>query len=100
MYKQNLDVDIKLLLNERIDNKKSFIQLIKTAYHFATSKIILIDDFYPLVYPLNIRKNTELIQPWHAAEAFKKCGLSQIGSHGGRSIYSRNNRNYQLAQER
>src|SRR5690625_1323484 len=97
MYKQNLDVDIKLLLNERIDNKKSFIQLVKTAYHFATSKIILIDDFYPLVYPLNIRKNTELIQAWHAAGAFKTFGFSRIGRPGGPSIYSRNHRNYTQA---
>ena len=97
MYKQELDVDIKLLLNERIDNKKSFLQLIKTAYHFATSKIILIDDFYPLIYPLNIRTKTELIQAWHAAGAFKTFGFSRIGRPGGPSLYSRNHRNYTQA---
>jgi len=97
MYNQELDVRIKLLLSERIDNKKSFFQLIKTAYHFATSKIILIDDFYPLIYPLNIRKNTELVQAWHAAGAFKTFGFSRVGRPGGPSIHSRNHRNYTQA---
>ncbi len=97
IYKQKLDVNIKLLLSERIDNKKSVFQLVKTAYHFATSKIILIDDFYPLIYPLNIRKKTELIQAWHAAGAFKTFGFSRLGRPGGPSLHSRNHRNYTQA---
>lgn len=97
IYKQELDVDIKLLLNERIDNKKSVFQLIKTAFHFATSKIILIDDFYPLIYPLNIRSKTELVQAWHAAGAFKTFGFSRLGRPGGPSLHSRNHRNYTQA---
>lgn len=94
IYRQNLDVNIKLILNKRIDNRKSFIQLMVTAFHFATSKIILLDDFYPLVYPLKIRKKSDLIQVWHAAGAFKTFGFSRIGRPGGPSPKSRNHRNY------
>lgn len=97
LYKRELDLDIKLVLNNRIDNKKTFLNLLSTAFHFATSKIILIDDFYPLIYPLNIRKSSDLIQVWHAAGAFKTFGFSRTGRPGGPSPKSRNHRNYTKA---
>ena len=40
----------------------------------ATSKYIIIDDFMPVIYPLPLRKETRLIQVWHAMGAFKKVG--------------------------
>ncbi|WP_145523337.1 CDP-glycerol glycerophosphotransferase family protein [Virgibacillus sp. SK37] len=94
IYKRNLDLDIKFLFNERIENRKTLKDLIATAYHFATSKIILLDDFYPLIYPLKIRENADLIQVWHAAGAFKTFGYSRIGRPGGPSPTSKNHRNY------
>ncbi len=94
LYRRNLDLKINFIFNERIDNKKTFSKLLKTAYHFATSKIILLDDFYPLIYPINIRKNSDLIQVWHAAGAFKTFGFSRIGRPGGPSPRSKNHRNY------
>ncbi len=94
LYKRDLNLNIKFLFNERINNKKSFGDLIRVAFHFATSKIILLDDFYPMIYPLNIRKNADLIQVWHAAGAFKTFGFSRLGRPGGPSPRSRNHRNY------
>src|SRR5699024_9335766 len=97
LYQRNLDIKIKLELNERIDKKKTLFQLLSSAYHFATSKIILLDDFYPVIYPLNIRKKSDLIQIWHAAGAFKTFGFSRTGRPGGPSPRSRNHRNYTKA---
>nr|WP_246484649.1 CDP-glycerol glycerophosphotransferase family protein [Virgibacillus salarius] len=97
LYKRNLDIDVKFIFNERINNKKTFGDLAKTALQFATSKIILLDDFYPLVYPLKIRKNADLIQIWHAAGAFKTFGYSRIGRPGGPSPNSKNHKNYTKA---
>src|SRR5699024_5784581 len=57
LYRRQLNLDIKFLFNERINNKKTFSDLIKMAYGFATSKIILLDDFYPIIYSLKIRRN-------------------------------------------
>src|SRR5699024_12245092 len=37
LYKRKLNLNIKLILNKRIDNKKTTFNLISTAYHFATS---------------------------------------------------------------
>ncbi len=97
LYKQDLQLDIQFAFNERIDSKKSFLKLFKTAYHLATAKIILLDDFYPLIYPLRIRKNADLIQVWHAAGAFKTFGFSRLGRPGGPSPKSKNHRNYTKA---
>src|SRR5699024_1547977 len=85
------------IFNERIDNRKTFLSLFKSAYHFATSKIILLHDFYPLIYPLKIKRNTDLVQIWHAAGAFKTFGFSRVGRPGGPSIKSKNHRNYTKA---
>lgn len=97
LYKRKLDLNIKFSLNRRINSKKSFIDLFKTAFHFATSKIILIDDFYPMIYPLRIRKRADLIQVWHAAGAFKTFGYSRMGRPGGPSPRSINHKNYTKA---
>ena len=97
LYKRNLNVDITFILKERINNKKTLPELLKTAYHFATAKIILLDDFYPLIYPLRIRKNADLIQVWHAAGAFKTFGFSRMGRPGGPSPRSKNHKNYTKA---
>ncbi|WP_337020057.1 CDP-glycerol glycerophosphotransferase family protein [Oceanobacillus massiliensis] len=97
LYKRNLNLNIKFVFNERINNKKTLLDLIKAAYQFATAKIILLDDFYPMIYPLRIRNNADLIQIWHAAGAFKTFGYSRIGRPGGPSPTSRNHRNYSKA---
>ncbi|MCJ8007970.1 CDP-glycerol glycerophosphotransferase family protein [Lederbergia wuyishanensis] len=97
MQKRNLDLDYHFMLKSETGENKSFKEIRKLAYHLATSKFILLDDFYPMVYPLKIRKNAELIQLWHAVGAFKTFGFSRIGRPGGPSPKSLNHRNYTKA---
>src|SRR5699024_9646290 len=97
LYKRKLNLNIKLILNKRIDNKKTTFNLISTAYHVATSKIILLDDFYTLIYPLNIRRTRDLIQVSPAAGALKTCGFSRTGRPGRPSPKSSNHRHYTRA---
>lgn len=59
------------------------VHLIKATYHLATSSYFIIDDFYIPVYFIRPRKNTEVIQLWHAAGIFKKFGLSTVGKPFG-----------------
>ena len=71
------DYDIRLLL---INNGKFLERAkynLKLLYYVATSKYILIDDFFPLMYVLKIRKGTKFIQVWHALGAYKKVGYSR-----------------------
>ncbi|WP_241503504.1 CDP-glycerol glycerophosphotransferase family protein [Bacillus safensis] len=84
----------QFFLKERINSKKSLLEYLRMAYHFATSRHILLDDFYPIIYPLKIRKNADLVQLWHAVGAFKTFGYSRIGLPGGPSPTSKNHKNY------
>ena len=87
---QKYDYDIKVIAM----NKGSFIKKIKFEFKVlftsATSKYILIDDFFPLMYVLNIRKGTKFIQVWHALGAFKRVGYSRLDIDNKNSLTHRN----------
>lgn len=61
------------------------LHMIKACYHLATSRYFIIDDYYLPVYLIKPREETEIIQLWHAAGAFKKFGYSITGKPGGPS---------------
>ncbi|MCU9589578.1 CDP-glycerol glycerophosphotransferase family protein [Bacillus velezensis] len=94
LLKRKKGFDFKFFLKSSIRDRKTLSELMAMAYHFATSKVIFIDDFYPIIYPLKIRKNADLVQLWHAVGAFKTFGYSRNGLKGGPSPYSKNHRNY------
>ncbi|NLJ19258.1 MAG: polyribitolphosphotransferase [Globicatella sulfidifaciens] len=94
MVSQNLEFKYRFILKRSVDHKKTTFEIFKLAYEIATSKYILLDDFFPMIYNLRIRKNAELVQLWHAVGAFKTFGFSRIGLPGGPSPRSKNHRNY------
>ncbi|OCA84650.1 bifunctional glycosyltransferase/CDP-glycerol:glycerophosphate glycerophosphotransferase [Bacillus sp. FJAT-27986] len=59
--------------------KRSCKEFAKLYYDIATSKYVILDDYYRPLYKLKARKRTEVIQTWHAAGAFKKFGHSAVG---------------------
>ncbi|MRH41291.1 ribitolphosphotransferase [Aquibacillus halophilus] len=61
------------------------MHMMKSSYHLATSRYFIIDDFYLPVYMIKPRKNTDIIQLWHAAGALKKFGYSTVGKSFGPS---------------
>ncbi len=77
-----------LSVKKTLKEKKELMRLI------AVSKYVLVDDFYPIIYPLKIRKNTEIIQVWHAMGAFKTVGYSRVGKVGGPKKRTLTHRNY------
>ncbi|TCN26707.1 CDP-glycerol glycerophosphotransferase family protein [Mesobacillus foraminis] len=97
MERQQLPYDYKFMFKENSFVKKSFFEIIRLAYYAATSKATLLEENYPMVSPLKIRKNTDLIQLWHGAGAFKKFGYSRLGQPGGPKINSKDHRNYTKA---
>lgn len=94
LKKRGTDHKISFYLKGSIKQPKSLKELRTLAQAIATSKYVLVDDFYPLIYPLKIRKDSELIQVWHAVGAFKTFGYSRVGMPGGPKITSLNHRNY------
>ncbi len=77
-----------------LKEKKSLQEVKILCKLMARSKYILLDDFYPIIYPIKLRKGTKLIQVWHAMGAFKTVGFSRMGKPGGPSEKSLTHRNY------
>ncbi len=59
---------------------------IKGIYHLATSKYVLIDNYFGFLAALDFKKGVECIQLWHASGAIKKFGLED------QSVVSRSKR--------
>lgn len=53
---------------------KNSVKYIKGIYHLATSKTVLVDNYFPILSVLPAK--VECIQLWHAAGAIKKFALS------------------------
>ncbi|MFB9770456.1 CDP-glycerol glycerophosphotransferase family protein [Lactiplantibacillus modestisalitolerans] len=95
--RRQTDFQISFYLKPSIKAKKTWKEVRTLAKAFATSRYIIVDDFYPLIYPLRIRANADLIQVWHAVGAFKTFGYSRLGMPGGPKVTSLNHRNYTKA---
>lgn len=63
----------------------------------ASAKVIVLEDFYPQIHGVDLRKETELVQLWHACGAFKMFGLSELGKVEHLSQDTKNHRNYTVA---
>lgn len=72
-------------------------KVLSLAYKLAKSKVVVVDDFTPVLNDLWVMKNRKLIQLWHACGAFKTFGFSRIGKEGGPNQTNRNHRTYNYA---
>ncbi|MFJ7832564.1 CDP-glycerol glycerophosphotransferase family protein [Peribacillus sp. NPDC097284] len=53
---------------------KNIIALIRSIYHLATSKWIIMDNYFGFLSTVTFKKPVSLVQVWHAAGAVKKFG--------------------------
>lgn len=58
----------------------------RTAYKLAGAKFIFLDAAYTYTSIVRLRKDTQVIQLWHAAGAFKKIGMHTISSKNDADI--------------
>ncbi|PFN80571.1 CDP-glycerol--glycerophosphate glycerophosphotransferase [Bacillus sp. AFS076308] len=54
---------------------RSIRDWVASLYHLATSKVVIIDNYYGFLSVVNFKKDVECIQIWHAAGALKTFGL-------------------------
>ncbi|MCC3648538.1 CDP-glycerol glycerophosphotransferase family protein [Cytobacillus firmus] len=71
LLKQYERDDCTILLFE----PSSSLEFIKGIYHIATSKVILVDNYYGFLSTVNFRKGVKCLQIWHANGAIKRFGL-------------------------
>lgn len=91
---RNLSIKIVLNFRDKKITPPSLLKFIVLAYHCATSKFIIIDDFYPRLYKIRVRKKANFMQVWHAVGAFKQFGYARVGLPDGYNENSRNHKNY------
>lgn len=72
-------------------------KVVSLAYKLAKSKVVVVDDYTPVLNDIWVLKHRKLIQLWHACGAFKTFGFSRIGKDGGPNQTSRNHRSYDYA---
>lgn len=97
ILKEDKKLDIRFVLDNRDSKRMSFRTAIAYGRYFATSKVVLVDDYTPLIHKLPKREGVSIIQLWHACGAFKTFGYSRIGKPGGQTQASPNHRNYDYA---
>ena len=92
--RQRPDAEIVGVFKPRLRARRSVRDTLRLPWLLATAQTIVVDDFYPLIYPLQLRSDTRLLQVWHAAGAFKRVGWSRVGLAGGPLPGSLAHRNY------
>jgi CDP-glycerol glycerophosphotransferase (TagB/SpsB family) len=81
-------------LRKSLNSGRTFRETWELPFLIATSRFIVLDDYYPYIYRLKVRKGVNVIQAWHAAGAFKRVGYSRMGLPGGPSEDSISHRGY------
>ncbi|MCJ8007973.1 CDP-glycerol glycerophosphotransferase family protein [Lederbergia wuyishanensis] len=56
----------------------NIIFILKSIFHLATSKHILIDNYFGFLAATNFKSSVKCIQLWHASGALKKFGLEDM----------------------
>lgn len=70
--------------DSRADYLSFGICMLRSMYHLATSKICIIDSYWPAVCMLNHKNSLTVIQIWHALGKIKQSGYQTVGRAGGR----------------
>lgn len=97
IIKDNKDIDFQFLLfsdpagHNKIKNIRQFLKL------YATSKVVIVDDYFRLLNLVDKRDEVKLFQLWHACGAFKTFGFTRLGKKGGPKQTDPNHRMYDYA---
>ena len=97
LIKDRSDIDFQFLLfsdpagHKKIKNVKRFLEL------YASSKIVIVDDYFRLLNLVNKRDEVKLFQLWHACGAFKTFGFARLEKEGGPKQDNPNHRMYDYA---
>ena len=97
LIKDREDIDFKFLLFSD-PNGHSKLRYIKEFMHlYATSKVVIVDDYFRLLNTVDKREGVKLFQLWHACGAFKTFGFTRLGKKGGPKQDDVNHRMYDCA---
>lgn len=97
IIKDRKDIDFQFLLfsdpagHNKIRNVVRFLKL------YASSRVVIVDDYFRLLNLVDKREGVKLFQLWHACGAFKTFGFTRLGKKGGPRQVDPNHRMYDYA---
>lgn len=87
MKQEHPDVENVVLTRKISGGNKSILtyplHMIRQMYHLATSKVVIVDGYCIVVCVLPHKKETKVVQMWHAAAAIKKFGYQTLDKSSG-----------------
>lgn len=95
--KGNNKIEIKTLLFEQKTGFAALKKLREFVKLYATSRVVVVDDFFRMLNLVPKRNGVKLIQLWHACGAFKTFGYTRLGKVGGALQISKSHRVYDYA---
>jgi CDP-glycerol glycerophosphotransferase (TagB/SpsB family) len=77
--------EIKIVeeLQLSLSSRQTMAQKLRRYRNIASAGTIVLNDYYPTIHSIRLKKRTALVQLWHAPGAFKRFGLSRKGLPGG-----------------
>ena len=91
------DIELKTMFFAQTSMMKMVKVLPKFLKLYATSRVVVVDDFFRLLNTFKRPEDTRIIQLWHACGAFKTFGYTRLGKPGGPHQYDKNHRMYDYA---
>lgn len=89
LLKQNPEIKITAICNRLDDSGSGIIgfgvDTLKSMYHLATSRVCVLDAYWPAVSILKHKDGLVVIQMWHAIGKIKKSGYQTLDKESGRS---------------
>ena len=59
------------------------LRIVQRSYRVATSRVVIVDDYFFPIYPVKKRSGVTIIQVWHACGAFKRFGRATLATEWG-----------------
>lgn len=88
LIRQDPKLKIISICKRSSDSKADYISygvaLFKSMYHLATSKVCVLDSYWPAACMLNHKDSLTIVQIWHALGKIKQSGYQTLGKAGGR----------------
>lgn len=97
ILKEDPNIEFEFLLFSDPAGHNKVRNIVKFFELYATSRVVLVDDYFRLLNVVPKREETKLIQLWHACGAFKTFGFTRMGKKGGPKQTDTNHRMYDYA---
>lgn len=97
LLKDRDDIDFQFLLFSDPAGHSKIKNIVKFLKLYATSRVVIVDDYFRLLNLVDKRDGVKLFQLWHACGAFKTFGFTRLGKKGGPKQTDPNHRMYDYA---